>query len=507
MAADPQPVPAPKSKESRRVLTLFDCVCIIVGTIIGAGIFKMPAPVSARVPDVYWLAGVWIFGGVVALIGALCFAELTTRYPDRGGDYGYLKRGYHRRVGFAFSWAAFWIIRPGNIGSMAMICGEFTAQILPWKAAYAGNVYAAISVIAMSLINLIGVRFGKTTLNFLTVAKVSGILIIIAAAFLIWPSQTEDVSSSAGDSVSTTEVAAVESGESEPESTESDSSAASGASLWSSFWLAMVFVMFTYGGWNDIAFVATEVKNPQKNLLRALVLGTSCVVLIYLLVNFALVFGLGFDRMSELGRSWQNPTSALVAQNMGDIGLKFFAALVALSCLGAMNAMIFTSPRIYSATAEDYPRLTWLAASDDQRGWWRAMTLQMIVTVLFIGLFGFNDQFAFDIQGIDNIVAATAPYFWSFLAMTVVSLIICRFRYPAGQFEGYRVPLFPFLPLFFVAACVFMIYRSWVFMVEQELWTPTIGIAVWMLIGIGLSFLMGNQKEAKSAKAKPDSDV
>ena len=112
-------------KQPRRVLSLFDCVCIIVGTIIGAGIFKMPAPVAANVPNVYWLAAVWTFGGLVALIGALCFAELTTCYPDRGGDYGYLKRGYHRRLAFAFSWAAFWIIRPGNIGTMAMIFGEF----------------------------------------------------------------------------------------------------------------------------------------------------------------------------------------------------------------------------------------------------------------------------------------------------------------------------------------------------------------------------------------------
>ena len=148
----------------------------------------MPAIVSAYVPNVYWLVGVWVFGGMVALAGALCFAELTTRYPDRGGDYGYLKRGYHRRLGFAFSWAAFWIIRPGNIGSMAMIFGEFATQLLPWNQPLA---CAAASVIAMSLVNLMGIRFGKGAVNILTVIKVAGILLLIFAAFAFWSSKSE----------------------------------------------------------------------------------------------------------------------------------------------------------------------------------------------------------------------------------------------------------------------------------------------------------------------------
>ena len=463
-------------RQSRRVLSLLDAVCIIVGTIIGAGIFKMPGYVAANLPNVYWLAGIWIFGGLVALIGALCFAELTTCYPDRGGDYGYLKRAYHHRVGFAFSWAAFWIIRPGSIGSMAMICGDFLSEIFPWNVNFAGNVFAATSVMLITLVNLVGIRIGKTSLNLLTFAKVFGILLIILAAFSIWSGGQVDASQ-AGEQPAAIAEQAVEI-ENEP------------VNVWSSFWLAMVFVMFAYGGWNDIAFVATEVKNPRRNLLLALIIGTTCVVLIYLLVNFALVMGLGFNRMAELGRSWQDVTSVLVSENMGDFGLMLFAVLVSISCLGAMNAMIFTSPRIYSATALDYPQLSWLAATDDHRGWWRAMLLQMIVTLMFIGLFGFNDQMEFDQQGIENIVVATAPYFWSFLALTVMSLVVCRWRYDSQQFSGFRVPLFPLFPLFFTAACLFMTYRGWVFMAQQELWIPTVGIAAWMLVGIGLSFAL-----------------
>ncbi|MCH2182005.1 MAG: amino acid permease [Mariniblastus sp.] len=475
--------PSPNDgRQPRRVLSLLDAVCIIVGTIIGAGIFKMPGYVAANLPNVYWLAGIWIFGGLVALVGALCFAELTTCYPDRGGDYGYLKRAYHRRVGFAFSWAAFWIIRPGSIGSMAMICGDFLSEIMPWNVNYAGNVFAAISVVLITWVNLVGIRIGKTSLNLLTFAKVVGILLIILAAFSIWSVGPSDVAQPVDQTAAVAEGA--------EGADVADGAEAETVSVWSSFWLAMVFVMFAYGGWNDIAFVATEVKNPRRNLLGALVIGTSCVVLIYLLVNLALVMGLGFDRMAELGRNWQDVTSVLVSENMGDFGLTLFAILVAVSCLGAMNAMIFTSPRIYSATALDYPQLSWLAATDDHRGWWRAMLLQMVVTLMFIGLFGFNEKMEFDQQGIENIVVATAPYFWSFLALTVMSLVVCRWKYDQQQFRGFRVPLFPLFPLFFTAACIFMTYRGWVFMAQQELWIPTIGIAVWMLVGIGLSFAL-----------------
>ena len=330
----------------------------------------MPAVVASYLPSVHWLVGIWIFGGLIALIGALCFAELTTTYPDRGGDYGYLKRAYHHRVGFAFSWAAFWVIRPGNIGGMAMIFAEFASQVVPWEVPRL--LYAVGSVIVISLLNLIGVRFGKTTQNVLTVAKVLGILFIVFAAFVLWPRESTELgSNSVGDSAAVVASAVEDSGDTSPSSEEGNESTF--LSQWNAFWLAMVFVMFTFGGWNDIAFVATEVKEPQKNLLRALVLGTFCVLVVYLVFVFALVQGVGFDQMSALGAKWENPTSVLVDQRMGGLGRSFFACLVCISCLGAINAMVFTSPRIYWATAVDYPKLKWLAGSHSGKGWWRAM--------------------------------------------------------------------------------------------------------------------------------------
>jgi APA family basic amino acid/polyamine antiporter len=480
----PQPADTEPSNEPRRVLTLFDCICIIVGTIIGVGIFKMPAIVSANVPNVYWLLTVWVFGGLIALIGALCFAELTTTYPDRGGDYGYLKRAYHRRVGFAFSWAAFWIIRPGNIGAMAMIFGEFAVQALPGT--LTEMQFAIFSIIAMSITNLMGVMFGKTTQNILTVAKVVGILLIVVAAFVLNSSALPDSGDTALNRDSQVASPADQVAPSETAEETEDQS----PSVWSSFWLAMVFVMFTFGGWNDIAFVATEVKNPRVNLLKSLVLGTSCVLIVYLLVNFALVYALGFDTMAQLGSQWQNPTSELVKLKMGQFGLTFFAVLVCVSCLGAINAMIFTSPRIYWATAIDYPALSWLAGSRDSRhGWWRAMVLQAAVTVIFVWAFGRNQD------GIESIVAATAPCFWLFLALTVISLIFNRIRY-AGQFNGYRVPFYPVFPLIFVMACILMSVQAWTYILDQAedgMLNSAILIAGWVLLGFVLSFFLSSR--------------
>ena len=192
-SADPSGSP----KGSLRVLTQFDCVCIIVGTIIGSGIFKMPSLVASIVPGTSSLILVWVVGGLVALIGALCFAELTTTYPDRGGDYGYLKRAFHPRVGFAFSWCAFWIVRPANIGLMSMIFGEFAAKALPDTLPMLG--FAILAIVIVSATNLIGVTVGKTAQNILTVAKVVGILLIVVSPF--WFGMQSDTEGKSGDVV------------------------------------------------------------------------------------------------------------------------------------------------------------------------------------------------------------------------------------------------------------------------------------------------------------------
>ena len=482
---------APRSDASaipKRVLTQFDCICIIVGTIIGSGIFKIPSVVASIVPDTFSLILVWCVGGLVALIGALCFAELTTTYPDRGGDYGYLKRAFDRRIGFAFSWCAFWIVRPANIGLMSMIFGEFAAKALPGTLPML--VFAILAITVVSACNLIGVTVGKTAQNVLTVAKVIGILLIVVSPFLFGDHGDQpSVGVQSKTEIATT--SAIPQTESNSTTTSSDQDASSPDSSTAQpgwFWLAMVLVMFTYGGWNDIAFVASEVQEPKRNLFRSLVVGTLVVLVVYLLVNLALLLGLGFAAMGSLGG---NATSALVQQSMGQIGNRVLSALVCVSCLGSINAMIFTSPRIYWATATDYSALSWLAGDSQGSGWWRAMLLQAVVTLLFVVTFGQLEN------GFTDLTVANAPFFWSFLGLTMVAMIVLRYRL-AGQFTGYKTPLFPLLPLLFLATCGFMVYRSWTYLVFRELTTPTFLMAGWLLVGVGLSFLLNRNAGGQS---------
>ena len=252
----------------------------------------------------------------------------------------------------------------------------------------------------------------------------------------------------------------------------------------------MVFVMFTFGGWNDIAFVASEVREPKKNLLRSLVMGTVIVLGVYLLVNFALLFGLGFDRMAEVGFAG-NVTSELVTQSMGQFGNRLLSVVVCLSCLGAINAMIFTSPRIYAATAADYPALSWLVGEKKGEGWWRAMVLQAVLTLGLVFAFGQADN-----DGFRNLTAANAPFFWSFLGMTIVAMIVLRLK-SKSKLTGYRSPLFPLLPILFLMACGFMVYRAWTYMVSEQLQVWTYLMAGVVVFGFVLSFVLKRNHEAQ----------
>ncbi len=178
----------PPSAAPRRQLTLFDSTCLIVGIIIGAGIYRTSPEIAKLTPNVAWLMGLWLLGGLLSLIGALCYAELATAYPKEGGDYVYLTRAMGRRVGFLFAWCQLWIVRPGSIGLMAYAFAEYANRIWPraegQSAGYVLVAYAAGSIVVMTAINILGVREGKWTQNILTTVKVLGLAAIVAIGLL-----------------------------------------------------------------------------------------------------------------------------------------------------------------------------------------------------------------------------------------------------------------------------------------------------------------------------------
>ena len=289
-------------------------------------------------PSVTWLIGLWLLGGLLSLIGAVCYAELATAYPKEGGDYVYLTRAFGRSVGFLFAWCQLWIVRPGSIGAMAFLFADYANQIWPRaegpRAAYVLVVYAVGSIVTLTVVNILGVREGKWTQNALTVAKILGLAAIVAVGF------THPT----------------------PLAAPSPAAASSGLTA-STFGLAMVFVLFAYGGWNEMAFVSAEVKKPRKNILRALLIGTLAVTGIYVLANLAFVYALGLE-----GSRRATVAADVLTLGIGPWAGRAISVLICVSALGAINGQIFTGSRVYYAMGNDHRLYAWLGRWNARRG-------------------------------------------------------------------------------------------------------------------------------------------
>ena len=415
VATDPSP---------RRRLTLLDTTSIIVGIIIGAGFFETTPQVARGVGSLWATLVVWVAGGLIALAGAVCYAELTAAWPRDGGEYVYLTRAFGRRTGFVFAWAWFWVVRPGNLGAMAYVFARYADELLPLPLGrYAFGAYAVGAVVVLTAVNALGVQTGKWTQNLLTAAKVAGLLAVFATGLLL---------------------------AAPPESLPPTQDAVAAAPTVAGLYLAMILVLFTYGGWNDMSYVADEVRDPDRNLLRGLVLGTVAVVAIYLVGNVVFARALGFQQFAAS----EAIAADVMRHGFGAAGGRFISALVCVSCLGALNGMILTSARVYYAVGTDYPDYAWL-------GKWnvtlnspvRALAFQAAATLALVAMLGLGRE------GFERLVVFTAPLFWFFLLLTGLSLFVLRRREPHTP-RPYRVAGYPWTPLLFCASSGFMVYAS-----------------------------------------------
>lgn len=450
----PEPVSEPAAP--RRRLTLFDGVCIIVGIIIGAGFYETTPQIARDVGSPGLLLGVWLAGGLVSLVGAMCYAELATAWPREGGEYVFLTRAFGRHVGFLFAWAGFWVIRPGNVGAMAFVFASYAQQVLPLPMTphHALLTWAAWAVVVFTGVNVLGVQTGKWTQNVLTAAKVLGLLLVFTAGLLL-------VTRSEG----------------------AGPSGAPAAAGLRDLSMAMILVLFTYGGWNEIAYVAAEVRNPERNLLRALLLGTAGVTAIYLLGNVVFLRVLGWEGFVN--------SKAVAADLLRPIGGWWGAAgislLVCLSSLGSLSGMIFTGSRIFYAAGADHRRYALLGR------WSRtldapavALGMQAVITLALVAAFGRHPN------GFERLVVFTAPLFWLFFLLTALSLFVLRHREP-GVPRPYRVTLYPVTPVLFALSCGFMLYASTRYAYENRqsagLWAAGV-----MVVGVAASVFQGRRR-------------
>jgi amino acid transporter len=421
----------------------------MVGIVIGVGIYESPPRVAANVPGPTALLAVWALGGLLAFIGALCYAELATAYPRSGGDYVYLTRAYGSWIGFLYGWAELLVIRTGSIAAMAFVFSDYVTRMAP-LGVRSPVLYAALLVGLLSLVNVLGVREGKWTQNALTVVKVLG-LSTIAVIGAVSP---------------------FEGGPPPPVSSGSSGSVA----------LAMIFVLWTYGGWNENAYVAAEVKKPQPNIPRSLLLGTGLVTLIYLGTNWVFLYGLGFDKL----RASHAAAADLLMASFGNSGEKLMVILVAVSAMGAVNGQIFTGARIGYALGQDHSVLSCLGVWNQRFGtpvW--ALVAQGLVTLALIVTFGSRD-------GFETLVKYTAAVFWFFFLLTGISLFILR-RKDHEHPRPYRVVAYPVTPLVFCASSAYMLYGSLSYAPLESLWGGAI-----VLSGLPLYWLSSRGARGRS---------
>jgi len=428
-----------------RQLTLLDSTSIIVGIIIGAGVYQQAPAIAQGTGSPLWFMLIWIIGGLISLCGAICYAELASAYPREGGDYVYLTRAFGRWAGFLFGWLQLAVVRPADIGVMAFAFAMYARQLFDFLPHAEGPattqmIYALAAVIILTAINILGVREGKWTQNLLTAVKVLGILAIVTVAFIAEPRP----------------------------------SAGLGIPDGPPFVVALIMVLFCFGGWNEMAYVAAEVKNPERNILRALVLGTVAVTALYLALNGAFLYALGFEGLANS----QAVAADTIASVFPRIGGQLISALVCISALGAVNGLIFTGARISYAVGADHAPLRFLGRWSPRTGTpVPALAVQGLLACLLILVFGSFLELM--------LYAAAAVYLFYF--GTGLSLVVLRWKEPDIP-RPYRATLFPLPVIVFCGICAFLIYRAFLYRPIQS--TVAMGLILLGLVIYGIIYLL-----------------
>jgi amino acid transporter len=421
-------------------------VALIVGLVVGVGIFRAPQLVAENTGSVEGFIGVWVAGGVLSLIGALCYAELSTTYPHAGGEYHFIRRAFGTDLAFLFAWSRCSVIQTGSIAILCYVFADYLAPVLSLKAG-SSPMLAAIAVVALTGLNLAGLRHGKRTQLFLTTAELIGLGAVIIAGLVLLDGTTGSAANTAP----------------------ATSPGLAGLGL------AMVFVLLTYGGWNEAAYISAEVRDGPRAMARTLLWGIGIITTLYVLANLAYVHALGLDGV----RSSSVVAADLMQSALGPVGATLLSCAVALSALGSANATIITGARTTYALGRDFGAFHLLGRWNDEGSTpVNALFLQGALALLLVA-FG-----AVARSGFEAMVAYTAPVFWIFLAMVALAVIVLRQREP-GRPRPFKVPFYPLTPLIFFAAALFMLYSS----VRYAGSGALVGVAV-MLAGIPVLFLV-----------------
>lgn len=421
-------------------LSFWDAVSLIIGIVIGSTIYRTPGLIFSNVTSPAIGLALWCLCGFLSFVGALCYAELATAYPRSGGEYNYLTRAFGPWAGFLFGWSQLAIIQTGSIGALAYVFAEYATDVFRTDKESAVW-FAQAAVLGLTLLNMIGIHAGRHTQKLLVLAKLLGLALLIGAGFM---AQTE--------------------------SRFSISEPVNGPG-WP---LALILILYAYGGWNDAAFVSAEVRNRSRNIPKSLMCGLGTITAIYVAVNLAYLWALGFDGL----RKSERPAADAMASVLGEHAGRAMSMLVMISALGGLNGLILAVSRVHATVGTDHALFAWLGRwSSRTRTPVCSLLAQGVVTMLIMFAVGtdvgrstidgvFHNYSLPEIpwkryqdSGFETLFAASAPIFWLFFLTTGISYFVLRIV-DRDRPRPFTAPFFPLCPLLFCGMCGFGLYSA-----------------------------------------------
>lgn len=426
---------------------------VLIGSVIGSGIFRSPRAIAEYVPGPLPMMLVWVTGGLFALCGALTLAEIASAYPATGGMYVFIREGWGRLSGFLFGWAQIVMVRAAALGGIATVFAEYFWRVLQPDSPAPGRAIqmtAAAAVVLVGVFNYLGLKYGSLVQNLTTMAKFAGLVFIIILALAIGLPATGGANFTP--------------------------MAPTGSFSLMPFGLALVSVLWAFDGWADLSFVGGEVRDPQKTLPRALIVGTLTVIGVYLMANIA------YLAVLDVGTIAASPlVAADVAQVvLGPAGVIFVSVTVMVSTFGTLNGSMLTGPRIFFAVAADKLFLQQVAKVHPvYKTPHVAVAMSAALGVFYIFALGSFENLA------DAFVTAMVPFY----GLSVAAIFALRKR--PDYKPSFRVPLFPFLPIAFILATVFLLSNALMDPGQRTLTLLVLGI---ILSGVPVYYLTGRHK-------------
>jgi APA family basic amino acid/polyamine antiporter len=420
-----------------RRLGLWSSIGLVIGITIGGGIFRTPAGIAARVPDPTFMLAVWVIGGLIVLCGALAFAELAASMPETGGMYVYLREGWGRPSAFLYGWAQLVLIRAAALGGISSVFGEYFLRVFgidPGLHPQWADYLAAGAIAFAAVVNIVGVQIGALLTGLSTVTKFGALALLVLASLVLGGGSGADWANLASNN------APVEAG---------------------LFGLALISVLWAYDGFADLSFASGEVKDPQRNLPRAIIGGTLAIIAIYLLANMAYLYvnPIGVMKDSRL------VAADTMAAMFGQTGAAFISVVVMISTFGSLMGSMLASPRIFFAMADDRLFFRPIAAVHPR------FKTPYVAILLACGL-GIAMVMT---QTFEQLTDTFVLAMWPFYGLSVAAIYRLRKSQPHLQ-RPYKVVGYPFVPAVFVAASFYLVANA---LINDPVWTSiTFGVVL-----------------------------